>query len=77
MVNMPTNMTPVPNTWYVNKTGKLVKVKMLAYSQHEVSRIMIEYLEGTTQLVDIADWSKLDLERHAWVPGGEKISFNN
>ena len=77
MAKMSTNVSPVPNTWYVNKSGKLIKVKMMAFKGHEISRIMIEFLEGTTQLVDFSDWARLDLERHAWVPSGTRLSLKS
>ena len=58
------NHQPVVGNWYMNKTGKLLKVKMLMYADTQPSSIVIEYLDGSRQIVDMASWSCLELHRH-------------
>lgn len=52
---------PVIGAWYLSQTGKLMKVRMLLYSGRQIARVMIEYLDGSTQHVDIHAWNFLDL----------------
>ena len=52
---------PVVGAWYLNQTGKLMKVRMLLFSERRVARVLIEYLDGSTQSVDIQAWNFLDL----------------
>lgn len=67
-----TTQKPIVNAWYVNQTGKLVKVRMLDYEKGKLAKVLIEYLEGNTILVAIDDWNKLDLHIHAWMPMDNK-----
>ena len=67
-----TTQKPIVNAWYVNQTGKLVKVRMLDYEAGKLAKVLIEYLEGNTILIGIADWNKLDLHIHAWMPMDSK-----
>ncbi|NOX42867.1 MAG: hypothetical protein GXP19_03915 [Gammaproteobacteria bacterium] len=67
-----TTQKPIVNAWYVNQTGKLVKVRMLDYEAGNLAKVLIEYLEGNTILVGINDWNKLDLHIHAWMPMDSK-----
>jgi hypothetical protein len=52
---------PVIGAWYLSQTGKLMKVRMLLYSGHQIARVLIEYLDGSTQHVAIDAWNFLDL----------------
>jgi len=52
---------PVSGSWYVNRTGKLVKVSLLLYAGETLSRVMLEYLDGMKVVVTIDAWSRLDL----------------
>ena len=54
---------PVVGAWYVNKTGKVMKVKLVSYTHTFLSSVMIEYLDGTRQIVDIDAWYCLELNR--------------
>ncbi len=53
---------PVVGSWYLNQAGKLMKVKFLLYSERCLSKVMIEFLDGTLKTVDIAAWNYLDLD---------------
>ncbi len=72
---MSTQVLPTANTWYVNPTGKLIKVRMLSYTQGKLMAVLIEYLEGTSQCVSVEDWNKLDLNKHTWMPSSDLMSW--
>ena len=55
---------PVVGAWYVNRTGKLMKVKMMAYHHDDANSVMIEYLDGNRKVVDINAWYCLELSRN-------------
>ncbi len=54
---------PVPGSWYVNRTGKLMKVRLMLYRGRRRRALLIEYLEGQCQIVGIDDWYRLQLHR--------------
>jgi len=53
---------PIVGSWYVNKTGKLMKVRMLLFSNDRITTIMIEFLDGMRLNVDYNAWRYLDLD---------------
>ena len=55
---------PVVGAWYVNRTGKLMKIKMMAYNNSDAECVMIEYLDGNRQIVNIDSWYCLELSRN-------------
>lgn len=59
---------PIVGAWYVNPTGMVFKVRMLGYSLTEPTDVVIEYVEGTTQVVSIQDWLSLDIKFHRRLP---------
>ncbi|MBI3563350.1 MAG: hypothetical protein HY080_16725 [Gammaproteobacteria bacterium] len=67
--------TPVVGNWYVNRTGQLVKVKMMELVSGSPSKAMIEYLDGTTKIIDMQAWSCLELNRHLSRSGS--VRFQN
>ena len=58
---MYTMHEPVVGSWYANRTGKLMKVRLLSYRHENMSAVMIEYLDGTRQVIDIDAWNCLEL----------------
>lgn len=60
---MFTSYTPVVGEWYVKSTGKLIKVKMLSHVEEKVERVVIEYLDGATQILSFSEWLNLDLNK--------------
>lgn len=61
---------PVVGSWYLNQTGKLMKVRMLMFSAQRLSKVMIEYLDGSIMIVDIEAWNFLDLNVRQQVADG-------
>lgn len=62
---MATQQTPIPGNYYVNKTGQLIKVRYILYSDGDVSRVILEYLDGHRMSVELEEWSWLDLTRYS------------
>lgn len=60
---MFTSYTPAVGEWYVKSTGKLIKVKMLSHVEEKVERVVIEYLDGTSQMLNFNEWLNLDLNK--------------
>jgi len=56
---------PVVSAWYLNQTGKLMKVKLVLFDNKVISKVMVEYLDGSSSIVDISMWNFLDLDVHA------------
>ncbi|HFQ13711.1 MAG TPA: hypothetical protein ENK40_02830 [Gammaproteobacteria bacterium] len=55
---------PVVGAWYVNRTGKLMKVKLMAWQHQRPVSVLIEYLDGKRQVVDMQAWYMLELSRN-------------
>ena len=60
---MFTSYAPVVGEWYVKSTGKLIKVKMLSYLEEKIERVIIEYLDGSIQILAFNEWLTLDLNK--------------
>ena len=61
---MFTKQQPVVGAWYVNRTGKLMKVKLMAWTQQQPVSVLIEYLDGNRQVVEMDAWYSLELSRN-------------
>ena len=55
---------PVPDSWYVSKTGKVVKVRFLLYREGKLDAVIIENLEGRRNIIKLAGWHELHLSRY-------------
>ncbi|NOZ38139.1 MAG: hypothetical protein GXP11_08775 [Gammaproteobacteria bacterium] len=55
---------PVVGAWYVNRGGKLMKVKLMVWHHEEAVSVMIEYLDGNRQVLDVDAWYSLELSRN-------------
>jgi hypothetical protein len=61
---------PVVGSWYLNQSGKLMKVRMLMFTEQRLSKVMIEYLDGSVNIFDIEAWNFLDLNVRRQVADG-------
>ncbi len=61
---MSMQQQPRVGSWYVNMTGKLMKVRALVYHFGRLTGVSIEYLDGSRHLADITSWNCLDLTVH-------------
>lgn len=71
---MAVNTSPLPNHWYMNQSGKLIKVRLLSYTDGELTGVLLEFLEGATMRVSAEEWYKLDLTNHAWTASGRQAT---
>ena len=55
---------PTVGSWFVNLTGQLIKVKLVMFDQDQLHRVLIQYLDGNTKLINHEDWSYLKLNKH-------------
>jgi len=56
---------PVINNWYTNLTGKLFKVRMASYNGADVGSLVIEYIDGSKQIISKQEWDCLKLMSHS------------
>jgi len=61
---MALNIEPEVGNWYMNMTGRLIKVWAIAYSGNVIARVVIEFLNAEKRIINIHDWNQLDLEIH-------------
>ncbi len=59
---MSIQQKPIVGSWYVNLTGQLLKVRAVSYCESSLSKVVVEYLNGSRVIVDIEQWKLLDLE---------------
>lgn len=52
---------PKPGYWYINRTGKLMKVKMVLFGDAGPETVLLQYVEGPTVMISMSDWQCLDL----------------
>jgi hypothetical protein len=55
---------PLPDSWYVDETGKVLKVKLLLYSESHLDAVIVETLEGKHQSIRLEKWYELHLSRY-------------
>ncbi|HED38912.1 MAG TPA: hypothetical protein ENJ13_00610 [Chromatiales bacterium] len=59
---MSIQQKPIVGSWYVNLTGQLLKVRAVSYRDSSLSKVVVEYLNGSRVIIDIEQWKLLDLE---------------
>ncbi len=55
---------PIINNWYTNLTGQLFKVRLVSYSTAGVGSLVVEYIDGTKQIISREEWNCLKLMKH-------------
>lgn len=58
---MATNQIPYPNTWYLDLTGTLFKVRLILFSAQRLHAVMVEQVDGRRAIIGIHTWRELDL----------------
>ena len=61
---MHSQQDPIINNWYTNLTGQLFKVRMASYSSEGIGSLVIEYIDGTKQVISRDEWDCLKLMKH-------------
>lgn len=56
---------PIVNTWYTNLTGQLFKIKLVVHGRQGVTTVVIQYLDGTKNVITREEWECLRLIQHA------------
>lgn len=46
---------PIVGSWFVNQTGQLIKVKLVMFDEEKMHRVLIQYLDGSTKLINKDD----------------------
>lgn len=59
---MAVQQIPAVNHWYVNKTGKPMKVRLVMVGGQGPEKVLLEYLDHTRTSIDIDAWNCLDLD---------------
>ena len=62
---MHSQQDPIINNWYTNLTGQLFKVRLASYDVNGVGSLMIEYIDGTRQIISREEWDCLKLMKHS------------
>jgi hypothetical protein len=52
---------PVPGYWYINTSGKLIRVRLIGYVGLKACTVIIQYIDGLIRTIDIDDWHGLDI----------------
>ena len=55
---------PLPDSWYVDETGKVLKVRLLLYRESHLAAVIVETLEGKHQSIVLEKWYELHLSRY-------------
>ncbi len=59
---------PVPDSWYVNENGKVIKVRLLLYQDGQLEAIMTEDIDGFSRTIKPDEWYDLHLSRYCYAP---------
>lgn len=57
---------PVPDSWYVNENGKVVKVCLLMYREGRLDTILTNDLDGDSEIIKLDAWYELHLSRYCY-----------
>lgn len=59
---------PVPDSWYVNEHGKVIKVRLLLYHAGCLDTIITEDIDGLSKRIKLNKWYELHLSRYCYAP---------
>jgi hypothetical protein len=59
---------PVPDSWYVNENGKVIKVRLLLYRNGRLDTVLTEDINGVPRTVNLEQWYELHLSRYCYAP---------
>lgn len=54
---------PVVGSWYSDRDGDLVRVRLAGYWHEELKTLLLEYLDGQLEIVTLDTWYKMELHR--------------
>ena len=56
---------PIPGYWYSNFSGQLLQVRAVVFLTGNLSRIILEDINGKRESVDFESWRRMDLVLHS------------
>ena len=56
---------PIPGYWYSNFSGQLLQVRAVVFLTGNLSRIILEDINGKRESVDFEYWRRMDLVLHS------------
>ncbi len=59
---------PVPDSWYVNENGKVIKVRLLLYQGGRLAKVLTEDIDGVSGIINYYQWYELNLSRYCYAP---------
>ena len=59
---------PVPDSWYVNEQGSVVKVCLLMYREGHLDAVLTNDLDGCSDVIKLDEWYNLHLSRYCYAP---------
>lgn len=59
---------PVPDSWYVNENGKVIKVRLLVYRDGRLDTVITEDIDGLSNIIKLDVWYELHLSRYCYAP---------
>lgn len=60
---MSVSEEPVVGSWYADRSGELLRVRLALYRYEHLTALLLEYMEGGRQIVSIDEWYGMDLHR--------------
>ena len=54
---------PIAGAWFINTSGRLIKVRLIMFDKGIVHRVLIQYVDGTMKLISENDWFCLKLNK--------------
>lgn len=55
---------PAPDSWYVNETGKVLKVRLLLYREGNLTAVIVESLDGQRKSIELESWYDMRMSRY-------------
>ena len=52
---------PVAGAWYVDSNCQFLRVWALVYIQGQIQKVVLSYLNGQQEIIDLDQWCSLDL----------------
>ena len=55
---------PIVGAWYVNANCQFLRVWAMVFNHGKPQQVVLSYLNGHRQFVDVSEWYELDLKRY-------------
>ena len=61
---MRVQQQPIIGAWYVNANCQFLRVWGVVFNQGKAGQVVLSYLNGNRQFVDMSEWYAQDLRRY-------------